>query len=164
MSDTSILPGGVVSSNPNQPGVHSATPTDIDPVTGDSVSIDPGAPITPTTSPPDEIFLAKANGSATANVLGLAITAGENNGPGQTARIKYFSGPGPLTLTTEQWDARTGGSGGLTPGDTYYLSSATSGGLTTTPPSHPDYETIIGFAISSTTMMVNITILGQVSG
>jgi hypothetical protein len=40
---------------------------------------------------------------------------------------------GEVTLTTGQWDARTGGSGGLVAGSTYYLSSTTAGAISTTP-------------------------------
>lgn len=40
---------------------------------------------------------------------------------------------GEVTLTTGQWDARTGGSGGLTAGSTYYLSSTLAGRISTTP-------------------------------
>jgi hypothetical protein len=39
-----------------------------------------------------------------------------------------------VTATTGQWDAVTGGSGGLTPGVYYYVSAATAGLLTTTAP------------------------------
>lgn len=42
---------------------------------------------------------------------------------------------GIVTATTGQWDAVTGGSGGLTPGLYYYVSAATAGLLTTTAPS-----------------------------
>jgi len=38
---------------------------------------------------------------------------------------------GELTLTTAQWDAITGGSGGLTAGLNYYLSSTTAGRIST---------------------------------
>lgn len=41
---------------------------------------------------------------------------------------------GPLTLLQNDWDSMTGQVGGLTPGATYYTSSATAGHLTSTAP------------------------------
>jgi hypothetical protein len=41
---------------------------------------------------------------------------------------------GMVTLTTDQWDAVTGGKGGLIPGTAYYLSTTQPGHLTDTPP------------------------------
>jgi hypothetical protein len=115
------------------------------------ISVDPGTPVTTDPSGGDIIF-SRANAGGTANVAGLASSAGEAPG---NVNVQYG---GPLTLTTEQWDARTGGSGGLTPGDVYYLSAATAGLLTTTPPVNPNYITPIGFALSATTMQLQIGI------
>lgn len=42
---------------------------------------------------------------------------------------------GELALTTDQWDSITGETGGLTPGERYYISSATAGKITKTAPS-----------------------------
>lgn len=111
------------------------------------ISIDQGAPVT---SGSNAVF-ARANAVATANVMGLANSAGEYPG-GIDAQYA-----GPLTLTTAQWDARTGQTGGLTPHAIYYLSAASPGGkLTTTAPGNPNYITPVGFALSETTMMVQI--------
>lgn len=65
---------------------------------------------------------------------------------------------GRLVLTTAQWDARTGDSGGLTAGDYYWLSS-TAGGLTKTQPAS-GYGQCVGVAESTTVLLVNI---GEVS-
>src|SRR5512143_975350 len=52
------------------------------------------------------------------------------------------------------WDARTGGSGGLTPGQTYYVGT-TPGSLTTTQPS-VGFATKVGVAKTPTTLIVQI--------
>lgn len=117
------------------------------------ISVDPGTPLVPTGGGANNnVIFSKANAGGTANVAGLAATAGEFPG---NVDIQFA---GPLTLTTAQWDARTGGSGGLTPNAVYYLSAATAGQLTTTPPTDPNYITPIGFALSATTMMLQIGI------
>jgi len=73
---------------------------------------------------------ADADALATAKVLGLVADvsiaiAGTGN----------VLTDGRLTATTAQWDAVTGGTGGLTPGARYYLSPGTPGTLTLTVPS-----------------------------
>jgi hypothetical protein len=85
-----------------------------------------------------------------ATVAGLAIAAAATSSP----VTLQFSGP--LTLTTAEWDARTGGSGGLSAGFWYYLSASTLGGLTTTAPSAGgEFVTPVGFAQDATTMIIN---------
>jgi Concanavalin A-like lectin/glucanases superfamily len=64
---------------------------------------------------------------------------------------------GKLTLTTGQWDARTGDAGGLTPGEFYWLSS-TTGGITKTAPT-TGYKQVVLKAISTT---VAIVMVGEV--
>jgi hypothetical protein len=61
---------------------------------------------------------------------------------------------GALTLTTGQWDSRTGDSGGLTKGE-YYFISTTTGGLTKTAPT-TGFSQCIGKAESTTVMRVMI--------
>jgi len=118
----------------------------------DDISVDLGAPVVLL----DELGLCRANAAATSNCAGLCNGAGEKNSvtgaPGQV-RYQYA---GPLTLTTAQWDNITGQSGGLTPHATYYISAATAGRLTTTPPSNPNYIAPIGFAMDAETMMIQI--------
>lgn len=64
---------------------------------------------------------------------------------------------GILLLTTALWDAVTGQVGGLTEGATYYLDPTTPGKLTTTVPSTPtQYISIVGVAMSSTDMFINL--------
>jgi hypothetical protein len=64
---------------------------------------------------------------------------------------------GPLVLTTAQWDARTGQTGGLTPGAAYYL-DVVAGRITTSAQTQPGRAlTAIGTAIAPTTMLLAIT-------
>ncbi len=59
---------------------------------------------------------------------------------------------GPVTLTTAQWDAQTGDSGGLTAGEYYYV--ADGGGLASTEPTSPAYSNPIMLALSTTTAVI----------
>ncbi len=62
---------------------------------------------------------------------------------------------GLLTLTTAQWDAVTGDSGGLLQGSAYYVSVDPVGQLTSDAPAGPgQFVSRIGFAVSATTMLV----------
>ena len=95
---------------------------------------------------------AKADASGTANVLGLvkdtSITAA-TSGAVLTSGI--------LSATATQWDAVAGTTGGLTPGAAYYLSDATAGQLTATPPSAAGSRIApLGTAISATELKLNI--------
>ena len=76
------------------------------------------------------VDLARANAVGTSRVLGLV--ASTSISASATGNIVV---DGLFTATTAQWDAVTGQSGGLTAGSLYYLSAATAGRLTTTPPS-----------------------------
>lgn len=160
MSETSIVPGQAYASNPqNRFGTYRNAVAANDPVSGGGVSVDPGVPVAPGNptgtggTGPITIFLARGNNGSGqgSTVLGLAVSSGENPGNAQ-----YVAGPGPLTLTTAQWDAVTGGSSGLVQGDTYYV-GATPGTLSSTPPSGAgDAVLVVGFALSPTTMWVSI--------
>lgn len=99
----------------------------------------------------DGVKKAKADAAGTVNMIGLVRTAsisGAASGSVQT--------DGTLTATTGQWDAITGGSGGLTRGTRYFLSAATAGMLTSTPPSSVgQYVVEVGIAISTTEMILS---------
>ncbi len=146
MADLSKLSGGMAPVQANEARFAVS-------VADAGLSVDVGTPVTPDPGGSDTtgIIYARANAAGTANVIGLAATAGE--APGFiNARMA-----GPLTLTTEQWDRVTGQSGGLTIGAPYFLSAATAGMLTTTAPSAGgQFQTPVGFALSPTTMMVQI--------
>ncbi len=90
-----------------------------------------GTPVYPGAPAGDgKLLAARANNIDTVDsVVGLLIESAAAD-----TQAKYqFSGP--LALTTDQWDAVTGQTGGLTPGARYFVSSATAGKLTTTAPS-----------------------------
>jgi hypothetical protein len=64
---------------------------------------------------------------------------------------------GPVVLTTGQWDAITGGSGGLSAGSKYFLSDATAGHITSTHPTTTGHTiTAIGTALTATVLLVRI--------
>jgi hypothetical protein len=79
------------------------------------------------------------------------------------AAVGNIQDTGALTLTTAQWDARTGASGGLTPGWYYYVDPANAGEYI----SATDYlagPTLssgqvyapVGYALTTTTMLIRI--------
>lgn len=110
-----------------------------------------GAPVYQTGTA-DEADKAQADALATAKVLGLVADVSI-----ATTAQGNVQTDGRLFATTAQWDAITGQTGGLTPGARYYLSAATAGLLTTTPPS-ADGSVIapVGQAKSTTEMEISI--------
>lgn len=101
----------------------------------------------------DQFKKAQANAAGTKDVLGLVAKspsiANGASGPIQT--------DGVLVATTGEWDAVTGGSGGLTANTIYYLDPATSGRITATAPSTiGQYVVPIGRALSTTELNINI--------
>jgi len=93
-----------------------------------------------------------ATGAATARVVGLVAAATITNGVAGMIQVN-----GVLSASTAQWDAVTGGSGGLIAGTDYYLSPTTAGLLTSTAPSTAgQYVVFIGRAVSTTDMNVAI--------
>lgn len=98
--------------------------------------------------------LAKADAAATSMVVGLvADSAGV--GTTQPGRVVVT---GPLTLTTAQWDAVAGTSGGLTFATYYYLSDSTAGRLTSTKPATSGhYPVVVCQALSTTQCLLRVT-------
>lgn len=92
------------------------------------------------------IALARADVLTTAKMIGLVFDTTIAN----TASGNIIT-DGSLTATTTQWDAVTGGTGGLTTGSIYYLSTATAGALTTTAPT-TGYLVPVGIGLSTTVM------------
>ena len=94
---------------------------------------------------------ARANATGTSLCRGLAkeaITAAAS-GTIQTN--------GALSLTTGEWDAVAGTTGGLTAGTTYYVSPCTAGLLTATcPTSVGQLVIIVGVALSTTVLDLKI--------
>jgi len=88
---------------------------------------------------------ASAAASSSCRVLGLVKDASI-----AASASGFIQTDGVLTATTAEWDAVTGGTGGLTPGAIYYL-SGTAGQLTTIPPAGSgQYVMKVGMAISTT--------------
>lgn len=95
---------------------------------------------------------AKANAGATVPAVALVVDTSISN-----ATAGNFQSDGVLALTTGQWDAVAGTTGGLTAGTVYYLSAATAGIITSTAPSVVgQYVQKIGIGISTTEMLIDI--------
>lgn len=111
-------------------------------------SLVPGTPVYASAN--DSVNKAKADASGTMRCIGLAAGTIVTATPGPIAVL------GPLTLTTAQWDAAFGTTGGLTVGVTYYVSATTVGtGTATAPSTVGQYVQEIGVAISTTELLVN---------
>jgi len=95
---------------------------------------------------------AQANAAATTELLGLVADTTIN-----TATAGDVQADGFLEATTGQWDAVTGGTGGLTAGAMYYLDPSTAGKFTSTAPSTAgQYVVRVGQAMSTTVMNIRI--------
>ncbi len=77
---------------------------------------------------------------------GFAISAAAEGDPVQVTVTKLVQG------TPEEWDARTGSSGGLAAGALYYLDQGTDGNITASEPVSGTV-TPVGLALSPTTML-----------
>ncbi|HKR03456.1 MAG TPA: hypothetical protein VJY62_02390 [Bacteroidia bacterium] len=117
---------------------------------GEAGSIVIGAPVY--NSANDTVKKAKADAGGTLPCIGLV--ADTSIATGVTGGIMCGKGS-ILSATTGQWDAVTGGSGGLVANTLYYVSTATAGLLTTTPPT-TGYSQVVGRAISTTEMRLDI--------
>jgi hypothetical protein len=95
---------------------------------------------------------AQANATSTADAIGLvAQTPNIANGASGAVCVQDI-----LTLTTAQWDAVTGQTGGLTVGK-YYLDPATAGKMTPTAPTTVGQLVVeLGRAMSTTDLKVEI--------
>ena len=95
---------------------------------------------------------ARANAEATSQVLGLSRVAVGAPGPGQ------IHTDGVLTLTTGEWDAVAGTTGGLAADAKYFLSESVAGRiLENTPPTVAgEYVVELGVGLSTTEMNVRI--------
>lgn len=94
---------------------------------------------------------AQADALGTSDVLGLAAAAVVATNPGTVIAN------GVVTLTTGEWDAVAGTTGGLTPGTKYFLSPDTAGLLEEgSSASATEYVVEIGEAMSTTELHVRI--------
>ena len=128
MSDTEIGPGGPLPVLPNQYNPIAGVGL---PNIGTPVYIDSNG----------EAQLANGGAHGTSFAIGLTTTAAE---PGQRVNVRYS---GPLSLTPAQVAAILDTGTALTPGVPYFVSAATAGKITLTPPLTPHYVSWIGNAI-----------------
>lgn len=86
---------------------------------------------------------ARADSQALSRVAGIVVV-----GAATTLPVSVQT-EGPITATTAQWDAVTGGSGGLVAGSVYFLGA--SGTLSTAPPTTNGHTVVpLGVALSTT--------------
>ena len=101
------------------------------------------------------VDLANGAASGSSKVVGLADAAAAGGGAPSTYQYS-----GPLTLTTGEWDAVAGTTGGLTAGLCYFLSDATPGRLleegSTSGITTGDSVVNVGYAVSATELMLEI--------
>lgn len=90
-------------------------------------------------------------GNTTVACAGLAVVAAA--GPTFPTKIQT---DGIVTLTTAQWDAVAGTSGGLSAGDPYWVSESTAGHLTDVQPTTGHRVTLVGYGVSPTQLRLNI--------
>lgn len=104
-----------------------------------------GSPVAQSPSSDPGIVVVAQAGTETSAVVGFATFPGTTN---KRCRTQFL---GPLTLTTEQWDLITGGSGGLETGAVYYLSTV-AGQITT-----DDVSAVrVGVALGPDTLMIQL--------
>ena len=151
MSDTSQRVGGQALTPPNVVAGMTYAPT-LASSPNHPTSCPPGMPVFP--AAPGCVAGASAASPATSNVTGLTAA------PGAVGQIVPVLPTGSiLSLTTEQWDARTGGSGGLQTNARYFLAAGPAEGLlTTVEPSAPGTSSVpVGLGLSPTNMAIRIS-------
>lgn len=105
---------------------------------------------------PGQVVPAKADLGATAFAVGIYVAAASGEHP--IVRPVTIKNTGIVELTTAQWDALTGESGGLTVDERYYVSAATAGHLVGTPPSTTGtFQTLVGIALSTTQLLLQLS-------
>jgi hypothetical protein len=99
----------------------------------------------------DTFDKAQANSITTKEVVGL-VASSPNIGAAGSGPVQLS---GILTMTTAQWDAITGGSGGLIADTNYFLDPATAGKMTSVVPTTVgQYVVEIGTAFSTTELNI----------
>jgi len=99
---------------------------------------------------------ARADGANSTRVTGVVIQIDEDHtAEGDFLRLRYA--PGIVTLSEAQWAQVTDDAAALNPGNPYFLSDTTAGNITQTAPTASNhYVVVVGWAISSTELMVQI--------
>lgn len=99
----------------------------------------------------DTVKKGQANASGTVELVGIAASTFVTTGTGTV------QSSGSLALTTAQWDAVAGTTGGLSFGTVYYLDPTTAGKITSTAPSTvSQYVVRVGVALSTTELLINL--------
>jgi hypothetical protein len=94
---------------------------------------------------------AKADASTTVQVVGISLTAAA------AAGSAVVQGSGIVALTTGQWDAIAGTTGGLAVNTPYFLSAATAGAMSATPPATAGQKIVrLGIGLGPTKMRIAI--------
>ena len=149
-----VSPGGVIVGAPGDPQVVKITPTGVPGATGPrGFGVDPvtavclaplvaGMPVALDRAT-GKFVLALASYKPKAFVVGLASTE---------CAAGFVGSVEPVRLTLTDWTAATGAAA-LAVGQLYFLAAA--GGLTTTPPPAPACLTLVGTAVSITTMQID---------
>lgn len=100
---------------------------------------------------PDEVDRVRADTDPPIPCVGLILADVLVNDP---VDVQFA---GIVTGTAAEWEAVGGGVGGLTAGTFYYLSDTNDGGITPVAPSTAGhFVQVIGFALNSTDMMLQI--------
>lgn len=137
-----------IASPPSGAGV---TPLVSNKANGEAVPLPIGTPVY--ASAAGVVKRAKADAYNTSIVVGLVQDTSIGVGGSGTITL----GGDLLTATTAQWDAVTGGVGGLVAGAIYYLSATTPGMLTTAAPNQGgQFDAKVGVGLSATEMDVAI--------
>ncbi len=129
----------------------SVNPNTFNPLVVGEAGVPPGTPLFGIGG---GVEAARANAIGTARLVGIAASAASATPPGQRIHAQYA---GLLTLTTAEWDAIAGTTGGLTPNTTYYLSTATAGKIQSTLPASPNYVSKVGTALSGQIMLIQLS-------
>jgi hypothetical protein len=88
-----------------------------------------------------------------AQFVGIALENNPDPNHDTTVKVQYA---GVVTLTTAQWDAVAGTSGGLQRGTVYYVSQSTPGDITATTPSGGQTSTQVGVALNATQLLITL--------
>lgn len=95
--------------------------------------------------------LAQADAQSTIRVAGIVVTGAAAANPVD------IQTEGIVTLSTGEWDAVAGTTGGLTPGATLFLSAAAAGeGTETAPTVAGEFVLRVGHALSATELEIDI--------
>lgn len=116
---------------------------------GNAGTLPAGTPIYQTTTS-DTIDSARANSFATSDVVGFLVASTA------TATQGTYQDSGRLKLTTAEWDAITGDTGGLVAGSTYWLSILQAGKMVKIAPSTTGVSKKLGYAVTTEEFQIQI--------